>query len=353
MSSFKDDNNFGTVFDNVVFRRNLFTMKKLYIGTLTIALLVVTQSCKTSFRISVKEPAVIDMPEEAKRFGIVNNVTNENSPEKVLGTVLGTQQLNGNVLAAENAVNGLLRAMDHSNILQGEVLTVGDSLHLESGEINWEFVDSLCTARNLQGIAEMVELRTTAPVGGSVLANVSGKTNTKLEGTLVTSFYVAKTHDKFERYSVYDKYNIPVSQNTSVIDILNDVQKKREYYRALGFNLGYDAGKLIYPNWVWVNRQFYNKGSKNLKRAKPMIRQGNWDIAEKQLVGDIEHHKDKVKGRTLYNMALIKEGQGELDDAIDYAERSALAGNKLANDYLRDLKQRKRQVEMLNQQSEN
>lgn len=328
-------------------------MKKIYFGVLLVNLLFITQSCKTSFRISVKEPARVDMPEEAKRFGIVNNVNDKNSPDKIIGTIMGAQQLNGNVLAAENAMNGVLRAMDNSGYLQGEVISIGDSLRLENGDINWIFVDSLCAARNLQGIAEMVELRTTAPVGGSVMANVAGKSSTKLEGTLVSSFYVARTHEKYERYSVYHKYNIQVSENSSLLDILNDVQKKREYYRALGFELGYKAGRLIYPNWVWVNRKFFNKGSKNLKRAKLMIRKGNWDIAEKQLVGDIEHRKDKVRGRTLYNMALIKEGQGELDNAIDYAERAALAGNKLANEYLRDLRQRKRQMEILRDQESN
>jgi hypothetical protein len=80
-----------------------------------------------------------------------------------------------------------------------------------------------------------------------------------------------------------------------------------------------------------------------------MIYKGNWDIAEKQLLQDVEHPKEKVRGRTLYNLALIKEGQGEVDVAIEYAERAALAGDKLANEYLVKLRGRKRDLERMNE----
>lgn len=324
-------------------------MKRHYYLIFILLIGLATQSCKTHFRISVKEPAVVKMPEEVKNFGIVNNVDNTNSPEKILATMVGASSINGNVLASERAVDGVLRALEQSGYLKGELLNVADSMHFESGELNWVYIDSVSKARNLQGLVELVEVRTTSPVGGTVVAAATGQRSSRLDGTLVVNYYIAGTHDRFERYSVHYKYNVPLSGSMTLIDVLNDIQRKKEYFRALGFQLGYNAGKLIYPNWVWVNRTFYNKGSKNLKRAKPMIREGNWDIAEKQLIDDVDHKSDKVKGRTLYNLALIKEGQGEIDVAIEYAERSALAGNKLANEYLKQLRRRKRDMEQINQ----
>lgn len=297
----------------------------------------------------MKEPAVVKIPEEVVHLGIVNNVTNENSPDKIIGQMLGTEQINGNVAAAERAVDGVLRALDNSNSLKGQSLNIADSIRTSDGELDWVYIDSLCRSKNMQGLIELIEVRSVSPVGGTVLANASGQRSAKLEGSLIVNYHVAQTHESFERWRVNHTYNVPLSGNLSVIDILGDMQRKREYYRALGFQLGYKAGRLIYPNWVWVNRTFYNKGSKNLKRAKPMIYKGNWDIAEKQLIDDVEHPRDKVRGRTLYNLALIKEGQGEVDVAIEYAERSALAGNKLANEYLVKLRKRKRDLEQLNQ----
>jgi hypothetical protein len=324
-------------------------MRKQYYFILLLLVSIVLSSCKTRFRISVKEPAVVKIPDEVIHLGIVNNVTNENSPDKVIGQMLGSEQINGNVAAAERAMDGVLRALDNSNQLKGQTLDISDSIRMEDGELNWAFIDSVCRTRNMQGLIELIEVRSVSPVGGTILANASGQRSAKLQGSLIVNYHIAQTHESFERWRVNHTYNVPLSGNLSVIDVLGDMQRKREYYRALGFQLGYKAGRLIYPNWVWVNRTFYNKGSRNLKRAKPMISKGNWDIAEKQLLQDVEHPKEKIRGRTLYNLALIKEGQGEVDVAIEYAERAALAGDKLANEYLVKLRQRKRDLERMNE----
>src|SRR5690606_22671547 len=100
--------------------------------------------------------------------------------------------------------------------------------------------------------------------------------------------------------------------------------------------------------WVWVGRSYYTKGTSGLNRAKNMIRQGNWDIAEKQLLIDVDHPKEKIRGGVLYNLALVKEGQGFLDEAVIYAEKSALeCGNKLANEYLVKLRERQRLLQFM------
>lgn len=323
-------------------------MKKLLLLLPLTVLLFHLQSCKTHFRISVQEPSVVNMPDSISNFGIVNNVKKETSPDQVIGQILGAESINGNVIAGERALDGILRAFDNSNYIKGETLTVGDSIRFEDGSLNWEYIDSMSTAKGIQGIVEIIEIRTTTPVGGTVLANASGQSSSRLDGTMLVNFYVAESHLKYERFRVRHSYNIPLSGSQSLIQILQDEKRKQEYFRALGFELGYKAGKLIYPNWVWVNRTFYNKGTKVLKRAKPMIREGNWAIAERQLLKDINHKSDKKRGRVLYNLALVREGQGDIDQAINYAEQAALdCGNKLANEYLKDLRWRKRQLDII------
>lgn len=309
---------------------------------------ITLQSCKSHFRISVKEPSQVNMPDSITNFGLVSNVNKETSPEQILGQIMGVESINGNIVAGDRALNGILRAFDNSGYIKGEILTVGDSIRFEDGSLNWTYIDSMSKAKSINGLIEIEKVQTTTPVGGSVLANASGQTSTKLNGTMVVNFYVAESHQKFERFTVYHSYTIPLSGNRTIIDILNDEKKKQEYFKALGFQLGYKAGALIYPNWVWVNRTYYNKGTKALKRAKPMIREGNWDIAEKQLMYDIYHRSDKKRGRVLFNLALVKEGQGYIDEAISYAEQSALeCGNKEANEYLKTLRNRKRQLEII------
>lgn len=324
-------------------------MKKLLFIVL---IAFISVGCKSRFRITVKEPAVVDLPNDARSFGIINAVNEENSPEqKIAGAVLGTAQINGNVEAAERAVAGALRALDQSNSLTGTKVPQIEGVYNADGSVNWSMLDSIAEKEGFDGFIELSKMETQSPVGGTVLANASGQNNMRLDGSMYINTYIIKDHVAIEQYKVFHRYNIPTSGSTSVINILNDSKRKTEYFKALGFQLGYKAASLLYPNWKWVNRTYFNKGSRILKRAKPMIREGNWDIAEEQLEMGLNAKSDRVRGRVLYNLALVNEGQGELDKAIEYAKESALAcGNKLANEYLNTLKDRKRQMMILEQQ---
>lgn len=306
---------------------------------------ITTTSCKTSFRISVKEPSVINLPNTAFNFGVTNNANPDGSPDNTLGALLESEKINGNITAAEGAVEGIINALGNSVEFTGLVLE-SDSINFGGGP-RWDYIDSIAKLNNLHGIIQLVEMKSVFPVG--VFVNISSPltTNQNLKGNLKFNIYIANTHETIEEYYVSDFITIP-KQSLSVQSVLEIAQKKEQYYRSLGFELGNRAGKLIYPNFIWVNRTFYNKGSKALKLAKPMISQGNWDIAEKQLLQGVGSVKNKTKGRVLYNLALVKEGQGEIDAAIEYAERSALeTGNKLANQYLNILRKRKLIIEQI------
>jgi len=300
-------------------------------------------SCKTSFRISVQIPPKVKLPFEVTKLGAVNNVTKDNSPEKVIAEIMTSQSLNGNVVAANNSTEGLFRGLERSGYLSAESMSTTE-LTL-GGAPNWPFIDSLCAARKLNGIIETSSVTTSSPVGGTVLASAAGQTSTRLQGTMYSNIYIANTHQHMEKIQIDRHYDIPLNGGISIISILNDVQRKQQYYRALGYELGYGTGMLFFANWIWVDRTYYTKGCTSLKRARSMIKSGNWDIAEKQLLQDVDHYKNKVRGRILYNLALVKEGQGDLDEAAQYAEKAALeCGNKLANEYLVKLRNRQNQL---------
>ena len=231
-------------------------------------------SCKTSFRISVKEPSIVKIPSEVRTIGVLNNVNKENIPEKIIEVLLQSQSINGNTVAAERAVEGVLRGLGKSSNLIGKTLANGE-IKTYDGNVNWSAIDSICNSQVLQGILELTEVQTISPVGGSLLASSTGQSSTRLEGYLYANIYIANTHEIIERLRIRRFYNIPLSGTTSIIDILNDVKRKQEYYRALGYELGYGMAKLIYPNWVLVDRDYYTKGSDVLKRARPMIKEGN------------------------------------------------------------------------------
>ncbi|HLW30145.1 MAG TPA: DUF6340 family protein [Brumimicrobium sp.] len=317
-------------------------MKHLLFITL---ICLITVSCKTSFRISVQEPATVNLPNDATSFGVINTVNKDNSPEQqIAGVILGTSQINGNVEAANRAVEGALRAFERSNSLQGKSIPQVKSIYNSDRSVNWKLLDSIAAIEDIDGFIELSKMETISPVGGTVLANATGQTNLRLDGSMYVNTYIVKDRVSIAQYKVFHSYNIPTSGSTSIINILNDAQRKTEYFKALGFQLGHKAAALLYPNWIWVNRTYYSKGSKIIKRAKPMIQKGNWDIAEEQLLMELSPKNEKVKRRVLYNLALVKEGQGYITKAIEYAKQSALLGDKMANEYLRVLERRRVQL---------
>ncbi|MCR9173423.1 MAG: DUF6340 family protein [bacterium] len=315
-------------------------------------LLLTISSCKNSYRITVKEPAVIPLPSETRVIGVINNVTEANSPEKPIAAIINSKELNGNVAAAERAVDGVLRALTNSRDMRGEIFAI-DSTHFGAdGELDWTVLDSIAKERGIDGFVELCEIRTISPVGGTLVANATGQTRNRLTGTVFMNVHVVETGENFERFSATRSYNIPISGSTNIIDLLNDIQRKREYYRALGFQLGFEVGSMIYPNWVWVGRKYYTRGTPAVRNARHMLREGNWDLAERTLLQDEEYHKRRKRARVLFNLALANEGQGELDNAILFAERAASeGGSKLANEYLMTLRNRKRQLELIDQQN--
>ncbi len=323
-------------------------MSKYYFIAFSMAGLLLA-SCKTSFRISVKQPAAVQVPSKYKNFGVVNNVNNTNSPDKIIENILNGAQLNGNVIASERAMDGVVNALGNSRDMSARIVE-SEEVHGENGALNWDVLDSLANEQELDGFIELVEFRSQAPIGGSVAANATGQTSQKLSGTLIMNVHLQDTTLRFDRLSVNGWYRVPLSGSTGILDILNDAARKREYYRKLGFTLGNQAGRLIYPNWVWVGRKYYTKGSRVLKQAKPMIAKGNWDIAEEQLMYDIDNPKRKIRGRVLYNLALVNEGQGDIDKAMEYAKRAALeCGDKLSNEYLVQLRKRQREIQRMNE----
>ncbi len=319
-------------------------MKKRLLFIFLIPTLFVLTGCKTSFRISVTTPAPILLDDSTTKLLIVNNVTENNSPDALLKQVLQGQQYNGNVIAAEQSVTGIIRSLDDSRYLKG---VIASPIQLrDNKQINWIRVDSICQAQGTHGIIEIETFESQAPVGGTIVANATGQRNSPLRGWAYINIYIANSHQHVDRLDIHEVYNIPISGNTNPLNLLSDALRKREYYGHLGNSIGYRIGSLFYSKWVWVNREFYNKGSRTLKMAKPLIRNGNWDLAERQLEPGIDSPKNKVAGRSKYNMALVYEGQGRLKEAIAMAERAALEnGTKLAYNYINVLKRR------VNQQS--
>lgn len=311
-------------------------IKKTFI---CIVLAGVTTSCMSSFRITVQKPTLIDLPKEVKKLVIIDNTSKSKSVFiAAIDGVLSGEQINGDRFAADVFPDGVMHSLR-----QGKFETERMTRQLpkdEYGRINSFSLDSIFTENNAQAVIVLNDFDSDAPIGGVVLGNALGQTQISITGRAIFSVY-CQNKLSIENLLVTESFNIPTSGSLNPIALLQDVANKRKWYGDLGRATGAIAGSYFYSPWVWVDRTYYNKGNKDLRRAKNMIRFGNWDISEKKLTPLLDSPKERVRARASFNLALVYEGQGRLEDAVAMAERSALEfNNKKAPLYLQTLKQR-------------
>lgn len=295
-----------------------------------------------SFRITVQNPPIIQLHDSVQRITVINNVNAENSPEKpTLGKQI-QQALNGNVVASEQCEVGVTRAINESNRLQASAFP-SISCHKMDKSIDWNLIDSITRLQGSQLIVEIDHFITDSPLGGTVVANASNQTRHPIYGSAFVHVYYPEKELYIEGYQVDGVYYMPISGNVNPLNLLMDMARKQQYFKALGLDIGRRVGMSFYSPWQWVNRRYYTTGSRQIRSAKRLIRYGNWDMAEQVLLAESTNTNSKIAGRAKYNLALVYEGQGKLDEAIQVCNRSIIEnGNKQAPFYSQILQDRKR-----------
>lgn len=325
-------------------------MKKSYLLPFLLITLVLV-GCRTSFRITVQKPAVINLPTGVKKIIVVNNTIQKQDFKNVADGILTGEQINGDKRAADVFPDGLMRSLTNGGYTSMRVNAITLK---KNSNIDYAVLDSLFSANDAQAVIVLDKFDSDSPIGGTVLNDAIGSTQSRLIGRATMSVYCQKNRLSMENVLVTSYFNIPTSGSLNPLALIQDVVNKKKWYGSLGRATGGQAGTYFYSPWVWVNRQFYNKGSLGLRRAKKMIYHGNWDIAEKKLNYVLEGARNnKVRGRASYNLALVYEGQGRLEDAIKMAEKSALMYNcKSAPSYLQVLKRRRNDVQIMQWQQQ-
>ena len=115
------------------------------------------------------------------------------------------------------------------------------------------------------------------------------------------------------------------------------------------------AGELfayrISPNPVWVDRQYYKKGTQTMLEATRNAKIYNWDAAIDLWRKNIDHPDPKIAGRACYNMALGAEINGNLQEALQWTDKAFTRYNiKSARNYSNQLNQRIRDKAKLDEQ---
>jgi len=126
---------------------------------------------------------------------------------------------------------------------------------------------------------------------------------------------------------------------------------RKEAVNKVSNKAGHNYALRILPYEIRVMRDYYVKGTDNFKIAKRKAQIGKWDDAGKLWEIETANPRMKIAGRACYNMGIINEINGDLDNALQWVQKAWEDYNvKPALKYTRILENRKYKTGILKMQ---
>ncbi len=175
-----------------------------------------------------------------------------------------------------------------------------------------------------------------------------------------------RAHGKIQVYTVWRTYDLKTrtiadqftqesqqqfdGAGKTLAEAESRLPSRSDMVTRAGVHAGKEYGHRISPQWVWVSREYYRKGSPEMKQAARLVKYSNWKAAADKWNKLATSSDPKVARRASMNMALAAEQTGDIDLALQWAERAVELGDRRAPRYVQILQQRKWQNDKLKEQ---
>jgi hypothetical protein len=343
-------------------------MKKYEVFILVAFVLV---SCKTNeLYINVLQPAPVTLPTGLRKVGIINRSipTDETKLIDDLDKALSLEGADLDRDGAWESIAGLSEELQ-ANERFSEVKLINDINFRASAigplppPLTRRLVDSLCNITGTDALFALERFDTDTKVE---FATPTGNIETPFGNVPVIGLEVSmetfiKTGWRIyipAGYGVIDEYNfveslIYKSKGSNPVAAIEALTGRIDAIKEVSRNAGNRYAMRILPYRLRVTRDYFVKGNDNFEIAKRKAQTGKWDEAGKLWEKETANPDMKIAGRACYNMAIINEINGDLDNAIEWANKSYEDYNtKPALDYIRILENRRSNNELLKMQEE-
>lgn len=325
-------------------------------------------SCKTNqLYINVLQPAPVTMPSDIKKAGIINRSipTDETKTLDALDRVLSLEGTDLDVDGAWECITGVAEEL-RKNERFTEVVLLRDidfrssRVGILPPELSKRIADSICRIRGIDALFALERFDTDTRISTSSAGSVeTALGNLPFLGFQVTMETIIKTGWRIyypAGAGVLDEFSFAESlgftaKGISLLAAADALRDRRNAIREVSRNAGSTYAQRILPYRLNVTRDYFVKGTDNFKIAKRKAQMGKWDEAGTYWEKETLNPKSKIAGRAWYNMGILSEINGNIENALelaakaweDYKTRKAL-------DYARILQRRLNDMELLNSQ---
>lgn len=143
------------------------------------------------------------------------------------------------------------------------------------------------------------------------------------------SLYYLKKQEYFQHFEWLDTVRWEKSRVYTSNDLKKLLPPREEAVLAGAEISGANFTHFLTPHWLEVERIYYRSGHIDLKQTENLVKEGKWMEAAVIWKKHIDNPNKKIAAKSMYNLALACEVEGELDAAMDWVVKSyLLLGNK-------------------------
>ncbi|MBI4946825.1 MAG: hypothetical protein HY840_10555 [Bacteroidetes bacterium] len=358
--------------------------------------------CTSTISLQVLKPADVTLPEEIQKFTLVNR-TKPNKKNQVWNVVEGIFTGEGvfeDREGAQNCLGGLMETMQHTprfTINQASMEFKGTGTDQFAAPLAWAEVETMCSQNNSEalivletfdsnskltydskpvtvkfpcwdwnrnGIKDAAEdvnhdkvwdsrdcAAAKHPAEEQTVTTTEFYTHAQMEVKSGWRVYFPKEKRivdeyRFSDYMTFDGKGATPEQATAALP------NKRDCIKKTGFHAGNSYGFRISPQWIYVSRYFYTRGSASMKVAGKRARQLNdWKCSMDIWKREALSTNRKTAWKANYNMAVASEREGNLDMAMVWAKKAyEIGGKSAAASYINILNSRIMDNNRLNEQ---
>jgi hypothetical protein len=344
-------------------------MKKLLPFLLIASLLV---SCKTNqLYLNVIEPAPVTLAKDIKKAGVINRSmpTDETKILDVIDKALSLEGVDLDRDGAMQAIKGLSEELMNNKRFD-EVKTLSDidfrtpKLGIFPAPLSWEIVDKICKETGTDALFALeyydTDARlsyTTSDAGSKEVLGVKIPIvmhNANMETIVKTGWRI---YDPSARM-IEDEFNHVQSivfsgKGVSPLVAVAGLIGRKDAIIDVSNRAGHGYALRIIPFYNRVYRDYFVKGTDNFKIAKRKARMGLWDEAGLLWEKETSNPKAKVAGRACYNMGIINEINGNVNEALQWVQKAYADYNtRQAREYSRILNNRLYKLQVLKEQEQ-
>ncbi len=347
-------------------------MIRKHLPTAAFLLVLALSSCMRSTSLRVLQPAQMTLPEHITTVAIVDRSKPSNGWSNFLEGLITGEEIGQDRRSRQTAVDGLTNALTRTPRFQvkstGIEMTGTKAGARMPPALEWSEVEKICRDYGANAIV------TIESFDSDNSRSARAYTETKKDKTgkkyTVTSYqsqqrtgvhigwrlYDPKTKIILDEY-VTDDYLERNGSGTTERAALNNLPSQLDVTRDVAYNVGLEYGARIAPIYVNVSRNYYHKAKgfkKEMKQAAGYLASRDFEKATpiwKKIIALSATSNKKAAGRAAYNMAIASEISGNLELALEWAQKSWTDyGNKKARAYINVIKARQNDARKVDSQ---